>query len=172
ENLSTFSAFVKQAREILDAANEGSLVLLDELGAGTDPDEGAALAQAILEELAARGALVIATTHLEPLKAFASTHPRARNASVEFDTATLAPTFRLRYRHPGQSYAHTIAAPRRRHSLGASRARVGAPGDARRPRAVGAGARARDRARRHRERGPPGEGSPHRGRSRQPGPGA
>jgi DNA mismatch repair protein MutS2 len=110
ENLSTFSAFVKQAREILDAADERSLVLLDELGAGTDPDEGAALAQAILEELAERGALVIATTHLEPLKAFASTHPRARNASVEFDTATLAPTFRLRYDQPGQSYALTIAA--------------------------------------------------------------
>src|SRR5262249_22239695 len=110
ENLSTFSAFVKQAREILDAADVGSLVLLDELGAGTDPDEGAALAQAILEELAERGALVIATTHLEPLKAFASTHPRARNASVEFDTATLAPTFRLRYDQPGQSYALTIAA--------------------------------------------------------------
>ena len=110
ENLSTFSAFVKQAREILDAADVGSLVLLDELGAGTDPDEGAALAQAILEELAERGALVIATTHLEPLKAFASTCPRARNASVEFDTATLAPTFRLRYDQPGQSYALTIAA--------------------------------------------------------------
>jgi DNA mismatch repair protein MutS2 len=110
ENLSTFSAFVKQARDILDAADRGSLVLLDELGAGTDPDEGAALAQAILEELADRGTLVLATTHLEPLKAFASTHPRARNASVEFDTATLAPTFRLRYDQPGQSYALTIAA--------------------------------------------------------------
>src|SRR5213080_3379623 len=110
ENLSTFSAFVKQIREVLDQAGERSLVLLDELGAGTDPDEGAALAQAILEELAERGALVIATTHLEPLKAFASTHPRTRNASVEFDTATLAPTFRLRYDQPGQSYALTIAA--------------------------------------------------------------
>src|SRR5882672_9527523 len=110
ENLSTFSAFVKQVREILDTADERSLVLLDELGAGTDPDEGAALEQAILEELAGRGALVIATTHLEPLKVFASTHPRARNASVEFDTATLAPTFRLRYDQPGQSYALTIAA--------------------------------------------------------------
>ncbi len=107
ENLSTFSAFVKQIREVLDQAGERSLVLLDELGAGTDPDEGAALAQAILEELAERGALVIATTHLEPLKAFASTHPRTRNASVEFDTATLAPTFRLRYDQPGQSYALT-----------------------------------------------------------------
>jgi len=110
ENLSTFSAFVKQAREILAEADERSLVLLDELGAGTDPDEGAALAQAILESLAERGALVMATTHLEALKAFASTHPRARNASVEFDTATLTPTFRLRYDRPGQSYALTIAA--------------------------------------------------------------
>src|SRR3989441_6342606 len=110
ENLSTFSAFVKQVREILGAADERALVLLDELGAGTDPDEGAALAQAILEELAERGVLVIAPTHLQPLKAFASTHPRARNASVEFDTATLAPTFRLRYDQPGQSYALTIAA--------------------------------------------------------------
>jgi len=110
ENLSTFSAFVKQIREVLDRAGERSLVLLDELGAGTDPDEGAALAQAILEELAERGALVIATTHLEPLKAFASTHPRTRNASVEFDATTLAPTFRLRYDQPGQSYALTIAA--------------------------------------------------------------
>src|SRR5262249_27208211 len=74
------------------------------------PDEGAALAQAILEALDERGALVIATTHLEPLKAFASTHARARNASVEFDAATLAPTFRLRYGQPGQSYALSIAA--------------------------------------------------------------
>jgi DNA mismatch repair protein MutS2 len=110
ENLSTFSAFVKQVREILADVDAQSLVLLDELGAGTDPDEGAALAQAILEELDARGALVAATTHLEPLKAFASTHPRARNASVEFDGATLAPTFRLRYGQPGQSYALAIAA--------------------------------------------------------------
>jgi DNA mismatch repair protein MutS2 len=97
-------------REILDEVDGHSLVLLDELGAGTDPDEGAALAQAILEELDARGALVVATTHLEPLKAFAGTHPRARNASVEFDTASLAPTFRLRYGQPGQSYALAIAA--------------------------------------------------------------
>jgi len=109
ENLSTFSAFVKQIREVLAEADGRSLVLVDELGAGTDPDEGAALAQAILEELADRGALVVATTHLEPLRAFASSEPRARNASVEFDTATLAPTFRLRYDVPGQSYALAIA---------------------------------------------------------------
>ena len=110
ENLSTFSAFVKQIRQVLEEADRHSLVLLDELGAGTDPDEGAALAQAILEELAERGALVVATTHLEPLRGFASTHPRARNASVEFDAATLAPTFRLVYDRPGQSWALAIAA--------------------------------------------------------------
>jgi DNA mismatch repair protein MutS2 len=110
ENLSTFSAFVKQIRRVLEEVDGHSLVLLDELGAGTDPDEGAALAQAILEELEARGALVMATTHLEPLRAFASTHPGARNASVEFDATTLAPTFRLRYDRPGPSYALAIAA--------------------------------------------------------------
>jgi DNA mismatch repair protein MutS2 len=109
ENLSTFSAFVKQIREVLAGADARSLVLIDELGAGTDPDEGAALARAILERLADSGALVVATTHLEPLRAFASTEPRARNASVEFDTRTLAPTFRLRYDVPGQSYALAIA---------------------------------------------------------------
>jgi DNA mismatch repair protein MutS2 len=110
ENLSTFSAFVKQVGRVLDEADGRSLVLLDELGAGTDPDEGAALAQAILEDLAERGALVVATTHLEPLRGFASTCPRARNASVEFDAATLAPTFRLLYDRPGQSWALAIAA--------------------------------------------------------------
>jgi DNA mismatch repair protein MutS2 len=134
ENLSTFSAFVRQIREVLAEADGRSLVLLDELGAGTDPDEGAALAQAILEALDARGALVVATTHLEPLRVFAATHPRARNASVEFDSATLAPTFRLRYDAPGQSYALTIAgrlglAPeliaRAQEHRSAERARIG-----------------------------------------------
>src|SRR5262245_16924930 len=110
DHLSTFSAFVTQVREILTIADEDYLVLFDELGAGTDPDEGAALAQAILESLEGRGALVMATTHLEPLKAFASTHPGARNASVEFDAASLTPTFRLLYDRPGQSYALSIAA--------------------------------------------------------------
>ncbi len=110
ENLSTFSAFVKQLREVLERVDGTSLVVLDELGAGTDPEEGAALAQAVLEELAGRGALCVASTHLEPLKAFASTHPRARNASVEFDGERLAPTFRLVYDRPGQSYALAIGA--------------------------------------------------------------
>ena len=110
ENLSTFSAFVKQLRDVLERVDDRSLVVLDELGAGTDPDDGAALAQAVLDELAERGALCIASTHLEPLKGFASTHPRARNASVEFDQERLAPTFRLVYDRPGQSYALTIGA--------------------------------------------------------------
>ncbi|HWN92528.1 MAG TPA: hypothetical protein VNQ15_13995, partial [Verrucomicrobiae bacterium] len=110
ENLSTFSAFVKQLKEVLEQVDDRSLVLLDELGAGTDPDEGAALAQAVLEALAERGALCVASTHLEPLKGFASSHPKARNASVEFDAERLAPTFRLVYDRPGQSYALQIGA--------------------------------------------------------------
>ena len=110
ENLSTFSAFVKQLRWVLEQVDDRSLVLLDELGAGTDPDDGAALAQAVLEALAERGAVVAASTHLEPLKGFASTYPRARNASVEFDPERLAPTFRLVYDRPGQSYALAIGA--------------------------------------------------------------
>ena len=75
ENLSTFSAVVRQLRIVLDGADDRSLVLLDELGAGTDPDDGAALARAVLEELAARGALCMASTHLDPLKGFAATFP-------------------------------------------------------------------------------------------------
>jgi DNA mismatch repair protein MutS2 len=110
ENLSTFSAFVKQLGVVLADVDESSLVLLDELGAGTDPDDGAALARAALEALAERGAFVIASTHLAPLKGFASTYARARNASVEFDQERLQPTFRLVYDRPGQSYALAIGA--------------------------------------------------------------
>ena len=110
ENLSTFSAFVKQLRLVLERVDDRSLVLLDELGAGTDPDDGAALAQAVLEDLGERGAVVAASTHIEPLKGFASTYPLARNASVEFDAERLAPTFRLVYDRPGQSYALSIGA--------------------------------------------------------------
>jgi DNA mismatch repair protein MutS2 len=110
ENLSTFSAFVKQLCLVLEQVDARSLVLLDELGAGTDPDDGAALAQAVLEELAGRGALCVASTHLEPLKGFASSFPQARNASVEFDGERLQPTFRLVYDRPGQSYALAIGA--------------------------------------------------------------
>jgi DNA mismatch repair protein MutS2 len=108
QNLSTFSSFVRQVREILATATGQSLVLLDELGAGTDPAEGAALGAALVEALLERGARVVATTHLEPLKVFAQTDPRCENASVAFDAERLSPTFRLEYGHPGPSYALTI----------------------------------------------------------------
>ena len=173
ENLSTFSAFVKQLRDVLEHVDERSLVVLDELGAGTDPDDGAALAQAVLEELAQRGALCIASTHLEPLKGFASTHPRARNASVEFDQERLAPTFRLVYDRPGQSYALAIGArlglapdadrARVRLSLGAAASAPGAPGEPGRSRPARSREHRDDRAARGRERRAP---QPGRGRAR------
>ena len=103
---------MKQPREVSGRGDGRSLVLLDEVGAGTDPDDGAALAQAVLEGLADRGAVGVGSTHLEPLKGFASTHPRARNASVEFDPERLAPTFRLVYDRPGHSYALSTGARR------------------------------------------------------------
>ena len=108
QDLSTFSSFVRQVREILDVAGPGSLVLLDELGAGTDPIEGAALGAALLEALLDRGARIIVTTHLEPLKVFAQVEPRLQNATVAFDAERLEPTFRLEYGHPGPSHALTI----------------------------------------------------------------
>ncbi|MBX6350847.1 MAG: Smr/MutS family protein [Clostridia bacterium] len=109
QNLSTFSSHVGHVVEILAAATPGSLVLLDEVGAGTDPDEGAALAMAILRAFVARGALVVATTHYAELKAFAQREPGVRNASVEFDPDTLQPTFRLVLGVPGRSHAFAIA---------------------------------------------------------------
>lgn len=108
QDLSTFSSFVAQVREILAAATPRSLVLLDELGAGTDPAEGAALGAALLEALLDRGARVIATTHLEPLKVFAELESRMTNAAVAFDAERLEPAFRLEYGRPGPSYALTI----------------------------------------------------------------
>jgi DNA mismatch repair protein MutS2 len=94
---------------ILEQADERSLVLLDELGAGTDPEEGAALARAIVQRLLDRGCTVIATTHHGELKVFAHQTPGVMNASVEFDTETLSPTFRLSIGLPGRSNAIAIA---------------------------------------------------------------
>ncbi len=108
QDLSTFSSFVRQVRDILAIAGPGSLVLLDELGAGTDPVEGAALGAALLEALLDRGARVVVTTHLEPIKVFAQVEPRLQNATVAFDAERLEPTFRLEYGHPGPSHALTI----------------------------------------------------------------
>jgi DNA mismatch repair protein MutS2 len=108
-SLSTFSAHVAMLRRILDDADAGTLVLLDEIGSGTDPTEGGALASATLGALTARGALTLATTHLGALKNLASHTPGVVNASLEFDAATLTPTYRLVKGVPGRSYGLAIA---------------------------------------------------------------
>jgi DNA mismatch repair protein MutS2 len=95
---------------IVEEATPRTLVVLDEIGAGTDPSEGAAVAQAVLEALADRGARVITTTHYNLLKEMAEVDSRFENASFEFDPETLAPTYRLRVGHPGASSALAVAA--------------------------------------------------------------
>jgi DNA mismatch repair protein MutS2 len=110
QSLSTFSGHVRNVVSILGKAGPKALVLLDELGAGTDPSEGAALGVAILEELQSRGALTVATTHHNAVKIYAATTPGAMNAAMEFDERTLRPTFRLLAGIPGRSQAFAIAA--------------------------------------------------------------
>ncbi|HEY8498811.1 MAG TPA: Smr/MutS family protein, partial [Limnochordales bacterium] len=110
ESLSTFSSHLRRIVPILAEAGPETLVLLDELGAGTDPAEGAALGCAILEHLRAAGARVVVTTHLGDLKVLAHMQPGMANASVSFDLETLTPTYRLVLGAPGQSQALAIAA--------------------------------------------------------------
>jgi DNA mismatch repair protein MutS2 len=109
QSLSTFSGHIRTVIAMLREVTADDLVLLDELGAGTDPQEGSALARAIVGRLLEIGPLVVATTHYPEVKAFASSTPGVENASVEFDVATLAPTYRLMLGVPGRSNALAIA---------------------------------------------------------------
>jgi len=109
QSLSTFSGHLRTITRIVEQADDGTLVLLDELGAGTDPTEGSALAQSLLDHFIRAGSLVVATTHYAELKTYAHNEERARNASVDFDLATLAPTYHLSIGLPGTSQAFAIA---------------------------------------------------------------
>lgn len=108
-DLSTFAGHLRNMGEMWEHATSGSLVILDELGGGTDPEDGSALAMAMLEGLAERGSLTLATTHLSPVKLFAADQPAMQNAAMEFDAVSMTPLYRLRMGEPGWSRAFDIA---------------------------------------------------------------
>src|SRR5437868_5917454 len=109
QSLSTFSSHISRIAAIFRQADEQSLILLDELGAGTDPTEGAALGRAILDQLDGIGCRAMVTTHLGDLKTYAFSNKHAENAAVEFDVETLRPTYRLQIGQYGMSNALKIA---------------------------------------------------------------
>ncbi|WP_261664030.1 endonuclease MutS2 [Deinococcus sp. Marseille-Q6407] len=108
-SLSTFASHLQHLRTVLEEAGPGTLILVDELGSGTDPEEGAALSQAMIEGLLDRDARGIITSHLAPLKLFALETPGLKNASMGFEVSTLSPTYQLQVGQPGRSYALAIA---------------------------------------------------------------
>jgi DNA mismatch repair protein MutS2 len=109
DNLSTFSAWIRTTAQIVKEADSASLVLLDEVGGGTDPAEGAALTMALIDGLRSRGAKTLVTTHLHLLKAYGAIHPDVVNVSVEINPDTFRPTYRLVYGRPGESHALLMA---------------------------------------------------------------
>ncbi len=145
-SLSTFSAHLKNLAEVLASSTERSLVLIDELGSGTDPIEGAALGGAILEALTTRGTLTIATTHLGALKELATQVEGVVNASLQFDPVALAPTYRLTKGIPGRSYGISIARRLKLPDEVLARAEERIPADERRVTALLADLEAREKA--------------------------
>jgi DNA mismatch repair protein MutS2 len=109
QNASTFSAHLRRLAEIVDVADDRTLILIDEIGSGTEPNAGAALAVAVLERFLESGARVVATTHATELKLFGADHPFVANASVRFDPDTYEPTYQLDVGSPGQSLAFALA---------------------------------------------------------------